>query len=453
MTTPTPGTRPALAPALFVLPLLISFAVVVDGAATTAGGPLARAQAAPVSRRIVAIGDIHGAFGAFVDILREAELVDDDLAWIGGDAILVQTGDFTDRGPEVRRAMDLLMRLQQEAPAAGGEAIVLLANHEIMNLISALRDVAPEEFEQYVDDDSRQRQDDAFEAWKRVRAERARVAGEPVPTFDDRLRAAWEEQYPLGYSERMSAFGPEGTYGRWLRTLPAAVRIGDTLFMHAGPNPMLADRSPEEISALIREEIGRYDEIRALMVQRDLITANAKLEEVLAIARAELARILSLYDVATGAAPSPAEAALGRALEPVANMEGWELLNPEGYMWFRGFALWSEDQDEAVAEVLTKQGVSRIVVAHTVQQDASIGTRFGGGVFLIDTGMLAEHYGGRPSALEILDDRFTAIYVGERVELSPGRRERVALSPERGGGPLSSPLESPRIRRSVRAGR
>ena len=46
-------------------------------------------------------------------------------------------------------------------------------------------------------------------------------------------------------------------------------------------------------------------------------------------------------------------------------------------------------------------------------------SRFGGRVFIIDTGMLFDVYEGRPSALEIRDGHFTAVYLGERVRLYP----------------------------------
>ena len=70
--------------------------------------------------RIVAIGDIHGNFEGFVSILQRAGLVDDDLRWIGGETTLIQTGDIFDRGVDVRKVLDLLMRLEGEAAAAGG---------------------------------------------------------------------------------------------------------------------------------------------------------------------------------------------------------------------------------------------------------------------------------------------------------------------------------------------
>ena len=57
-------------------------------------------QSAP---RIVAIADIHGAGDNFVGILQAAGLVDASQHWSGGTATFVQTGDYLDRGADVRR--------------------------------------------------------------------------------------------------------------------------------------------------------------------------------------------------------------------------------------------------------------------------------------------------------------------------------------------------------------
>ena len=54
--------------------------------------------AAPQAPRVVAVGDVHGAYDALVAILHQAALVDADGHWSGGDAVFVQTGDFFDRG-------------------------------------------------------------------------------------------------------------------------------------------------------------------------------------------------------------------------------------------------------------------------------------------------------------------------------------------------------------------
>src|SRR3954454_5393457 len=79
--------------------------------------------------RLVAIGDIHGAADAFGRILRKAGLIDASQHWSGGTATRVQTGDYLDRGGAVRPILDLLMRLETEARAAGGRVEVLLGNH------------------------------------------------------------------------------------------------------------------------------------------------------------------------------------------------------------------------------------------------------------------------------------------------------------------------------------
>lgn len=82
-------------------------------------------------RRIV-VGDIHGELDGFREILRNAELIDDNDNWTGGGGILIQTGDVIDRGPCSREAVDLLRKLQKKAAAAKGEAVRLCGNHELM---------------------------------------------------------------------------------------------------------------------------------------------------------------------------------------------------------------------------------------------------------------------------------------------------------------------------------
>ena len=379
-------------------------------------GAPGQVSVASSSRRVVAVGDIHGAFDSITAILRETGLIDEQLHWSGGDTILVQTGDFTDRGARERDCMDLLMRLQDEAQAQGGEVIVLLANHEVMNLITVVRDVSPEAYATYVVDDSSERRDDSWKAYRELFTERARAAGTSVPAFDGEARHIWEKQHPLGFIDRMEALGPDGTYGKWLRGLPTAARVGDALFMHAGVSPELADKTVEEINRTVWEEIERYDYIRREMVRRDWITADATINELVPTAHVESAQLRDRLS----RRPNPREERFVQQLESVVDIPRWQLLTANGFLWFRGYAMWTEATDRAIVdEILRKQQVSRIVVAHTTQVDGIMKARFDGGVFLIDTGMLTEHYGGRPSALEIVDGLYTAVYVGERVQLHP----------------------------------
>jgi hypothetical protein len=84
--------------------------------------------------RTYILGDIHGQFPKLVRLLRDAGLVDGDLHWAGGSHALWCIGDYFDRGPSGSGALDLLMRLQGEAAAAGGQVGGLVGNHDVLIL-------------------------------------------------------------------------------------------------------------------------------------------------------------------------------------------------------------------------------------------------------------------------------------------------------------------------------
>jgi hypothetical protein len=96
--------------------------------------------------RIVAFGDVHGAFDQMFRLLRELQIVDASGNWSAGTTHLVSLGDLLDRGPQSRKVMDLLMKLQPQALAAGGRVHVVLGNHELMNLTGDLRYVSAGEY-------------------------------------------------------------------------------------------------------------------------------------------------------------------------------------------------------------------------------------------------------------------------------------------------------------------
>jgi hypothetical protein len=96
--------------------------------------------------RVVAISDIHGAYDAMVETLQNVGILDAGKAWAGGSSRLVIVGDVLDRGPRSRDVMDLLMRIEDEAQAAGGYVHVLIGNHESMNMIGDMRYVSKEEY-------------------------------------------------------------------------------------------------------------------------------------------------------------------------------------------------------------------------------------------------------------------------------------------------------------------
>lgn len=88
----------------------------------------------PLAVPTYVIGDVHGQYDKVIHILREADLISGDLRWSGADSALWLIGDLVDRGPDGIKVIDLAIRLQREAAAAGGSANTLMGNHDILLL-------------------------------------------------------------------------------------------------------------------------------------------------------------------------------------------------------------------------------------------------------------------------------------------------------------------------------
>jgi hypothetical protein len=78
------------------------------------------------------IGDTHGHCAQVADALREVGLLAADGSWSGGQARLWFLGDLTDRGPDGVGMIELIMGLQPQAAAAGGEVGCVLGNHDLL---------------------------------------------------------------------------------------------------------------------------------------------------------------------------------------------------------------------------------------------------------------------------------------------------------------------------------
>ncbi len=170
-----------------------------DGAEVAAGtGRAARLE------RVVAVGDLHGDLDASLAVLSMAGLVDAGGHWSGGEAVLVQTGDVTDRGPDSRGVIELLERLEAEAAAAGGRVVAMLGNHEVMNLLGDWRYVSPED-----------------------------VAG-------------------FGSVEaRRAAFAPDGPLGARLLASPMVLALDRVVYAHGGVSPDYARLGVEALNTLL----------------------------------------------------------------------------------------------------------------------------------------------------------------------------------------------------------
>jgi hypothetical protein len=80
------------------------------------------------------VGDVHGHADKLIRTLQAANLIGEDYRWIGGESKLWLLGDFFNRGPEGISALKLLMALQVEAAAVGGEVNSVIGNHDVVLL-------------------------------------------------------------------------------------------------------------------------------------------------------------------------------------------------------------------------------------------------------------------------------------------------------------------------------
>jgi hypothetical protein len=382
----------------------------------------AGAQPGP-AKRIVAVGDIHGDYDAFVGVLQRVGLIDAAKAWTGGPAVLVQTGDYTDRGPKVREAMDLLMSLEEQAGKSRGQALVLLGIHEAMQVLGDRRYVTPEIYASFADGESGRRREEAWKALERLSARRRRDLADanlPVPAvYATRERDAWMADHPPGTFEYVEAMGPRGRYGRWIRRRQAVVKVGDTVFLHGGLDSSIPG-SLEDISRRVRDEMTAFDRLVQQLISDQFALPFFTLEETLEAARTAVALASGK---STDGGADPQRAGVAPSLPPYAallDIGSWYLVNPEGPLWFRGYATWTNTEGpDRLAPVLARHGAARVVVGHTVLSTNRITPRFDNRVFLIDTGMLATWFkGGRGSALEIQGSEITAVYDDGRVPLA-----------------------------------
>jgi hypothetical protein len=357
------------------------------------GSAASRAQEAGVApaaaERVVAFGDVHGAYDELVALLKTAGLVGADLKWAGGATVAVSLGDLLDRGPASRKVMDLLMRLQGEAAQAGGRLHVILGNHETMNLIGDLRYLVPEDYAAFADDETDAMREEAFAEFMARGGAAApggegATAGEPAAEADEAaLREAFDRSYPRGFFARHAAFAPDGVYGKWLLSLPAVVVVNDTAYVHGGPSRLVGE------AGLELNDRARRDLLRYLGLRQQLADAGL-------LPRWDMRRDRDIALAARDTATTEMQALIA---EFIALEEAPEL-GTNGPFWYRGSVYCKPMLEESVLDAaLARVGAKRFVVGHTPTGDRRVHALYGGRLVMLDTGMLGSYYEGRPAAL------------------------------------------------------
>ncbi len=142
----------------------------------------------PMPQQMFAVGDIHGNVDDLIRLLQAAGVVDSLLRWSFGEGYLVFLGDFTDRGDKVTELLWLVLYLRHQALLHGGNVLAVLGNHDMMSILGDHRYLHPK--------------------YQRLC-----------------------EYFGLDY---WALFDKDSELGRYLRSLPVMLKIGDNLFVHAG---------------------------------------------------------------------------------------------------------------------------------------------------------------------------------------------------------------------------
>jgi hypothetical protein len=347
--------------------------------------------------KIIAIGDLHGDYDNFVQILKGTGLVDEGLHWAAGKTHLVQTGDILDRGTQARNCLDLLMRLEPEAAAAGGMVHVLLGNHEEMNITGISLNyptyVTVEQFVSFLPKKFREAQEERYAA--RLRRDQGGGAGAPdLDLSSTEVRLFWTNLMRNDAAAKDAYIeGFNDIYGKWLIQKNAVIEINDIIFCHGGISPKYSTWKIQNINSSLRAELEFFQ-----------------------------GRRKSIQSVPRSFKPEMVYA-------------------PDSPLWYRGLALLDQKSyQREVDRILANLKARAMVVGHTQYQaggsspvvpDLNNISRFEGKIFIIDTG-ISSVYGGILSALIIEDE--TVTLWEPRGEIA---QENPAKSPTQ-GGPLSS---------------
>lgn len=291
----------------------------------------------PTPSRVVAIGDLHGDVRAFGAIARACGLLDEDGTWIGEKSHLVLMGDLLG-GPQSRLLLEAVIRLEAEARRAGGGVHAILGNHDVLPAAGRFEKMSRRERAAYGPDD----------------------------------------------------FRGDGRFSEWLRTRPTILKIGDTIFVHAGLDDWALDTDPGEINEHVRAWLAHLQ---------------------------------------------------GKGEKPPKNTK-WTMDEDEGPMWMRAFKArggrGKKPKDgpskKTLRAILERLGGVRVVLGHSPTKDSTIvidHPHYGAAVALVDT-RISDTKRGKLGALVLQHGALSPIYAKDRsagIALEKREAERLARPP------------------------
>ena len=348
--------------------------------------------------RIVAVSDIHGAYDAFLATFQASTVINDSLAWDGAKTHLVITGDLLDRGPESRRVMDLIMRLEREAARAGGQVHQLLGNHEVMNLIGDLRYVSIPEYAAFSDEESAQEREQWYRRFQR---------GQAADADAHAVRSAFDRKAPPGFFGHRRAFRNNGFYGKWLLQKPLMIVIDDTAFVHGGVPPYVAEHGLAGVNGTLKTDLLNFVVARSTLEDAGILSPIDRFRELPWILAGKMEA-------------GQLDNALMTAAQVVVEHRNSPINTADGPLWYRGSSTCNGlIEGDGLNTALSRIGATRAAIGHTTTVTRRVQQRMNGRIIEINTGMLKSSYQGSGYALIIEDDALSVVSEHGETDLSP----------------------------------
>ncbi|CAF2315449.1 unnamed protein product [Brassica rapa] len=192
------------------------------------------------SRRIIAVGDLHGDLSKARDALQIAGVLSSDGKdqWVGEDTVVVQVGDILDRGEDEIAILSLLRLLDEQAKANGGAVFQVNGNHETMNVEGDFRYVDTRAFDECIDfldylEDYAQDWDKAFKNWI-FESRQWKQDRRNSQTYWDQWNIVKRQK---GVIARSVLFRPGGRLACELSRHGVVLRVNNWVFCHGGLLP------------------------------------------------------------------------------------------------------------------------------------------------------------------------------------------------------------------------
>jgi len=200
------------------------------------------------SKIIYAIGDVHADKSAAVETFEIAKLCDNNETWIAENVIVVQTGDLTDRGPDGKSTLELFRKWETEAATKNSELILLMGNHEAMNIQGDWRYVSPQD----------------------------------VHSFGS-------------LEERKKVFMKGGEWHEWIMQRDAIALVDGNLFLHGGLSEEYSDLSIDDINNRVHYAL-KNNPTDPILSENGPLWYRGYLQKEEGAACGELDRVLKKYD-------------------------------------------------------------------------------------------------------------------------------------------------------------